>query len=172
MSAATSQALLLRLQQLEDVEQIKRLKYRYFRSMDTGDFETLQSLYTDDIRVDYIGGTYRWQMEGRRNLIEAQMEAFNSEAIGCHTGHHPEIDILSDTMATGIWYMTDIFMNFRAKTVFYGSALYRDTYEKINNVWKIKVTTYKRIYEQAESMETMPNITFSQLAERLRAQQQ
>jgi len=168
MSADINQSLLLRLQQLEDVEQIKRLKYRYFRSMDTGDFDTLQMLYTDDIKVDYIGGSYRWQMEGRKNLIDAQIASFNSEAIGCHTGHHPEIDILSDTMATGIWYMTDIFMDFRKKTVFHGSALYRDTYEKINGIWKIKITTYKRIYEQAENMETMPNITFSQLAEKLR----
>lgn len=166
MNALSNEELTRRLLRLESIEQIKRVKYRYFRAMDSGDFASLDDLYTDDIEVDYIGGTYRWQLQGKQQLLQAQAAAFNAEAIGCHSGHHPEIDIIDDNSAVGVWYMTDIFMNFRERTVHYGSAIYRDNYARIDDRWKIKRTAYKRVYEQVEALETMPNVTFSMLREK------
>lgn len=148
-----------RLQRMEDIEAIKRLKYRYFRGIDTADVELLSELFTDDIEVDYIGGTYRWQVKGREALIQQIIGSFNPEAVGCHTGHHPEIDIVSENEATGIWYLTDIFINLREKLTTTGSALYRDRYERVDGVWKIKVTTYKRVYEQNEPFEKAPSLS-------------
>jgi hypothetical protein len=166
MTTLSNEELTQRLLQLEDIEQIKRVKYRYFRAMDTGNFDVLEQLYTDDIEVDYIGGTYRWQLKGKNELLAAQRASFNAEAVGCHNGHHPEIDIVDATTATGMWYMTDVFMDFKAGDVYYGSAIYRDTYKKVNGVWKLSRTTYKRVYEQKETPAVMPNITFSMLAEK------
>jgi hypothetical protein len=62
--------------------------------------------------------------------------------------------------------MTDVFMDFKAGDVYYGSAIYRDTYKKVDGVWKLSRTTYKRVYEQKETPAVMPNITFSMLAEK------
>lgn len=166
MSSLSNEELTRRLLRLEDIEQIKRVKYRYFRAMDSGDFSVLEGLYAEDIEVDYIGGTYRWQLKGRQQLLDAQAASFNANAVGCHTGHHPEIDILTPTTAIGTWYMTDIFMKFDDKTVHYGSAIYRDDYVKVDGVWKISRTRYKRVYEQMERLEKMPAITFSMLAEK------
>jgi hypothetical protein len=162
----SNEELTRRLLCLEDIEQIKRVKYRYFRAMDSGDFRTLEDLYMDDVEVDYIGGTYRWELKGKQELIAAQTASFNAEAVGCHNAHHPEIDILSPTTATGTWYMTDIFMDFKLGAVYYGSAIYRDNYTKVDGVWKISRTTYKRVYEQKETPDKMPAITFSMLAEK------
>lgn len=135
---------------LEDIELIRRLKYKYWRCIDTGDIAGLRELFTEDVKVDYIGGTYRWQLEGREAMLKTIAESFNPQAIGCHTGHHPEIDVLTDTTARGIWYLTDVFINLRTNSLTTGSALYRDEYVKEGGAWRIKVTTYERLYERVE----------------------
>ena len=100
---------------LEDIEKIRQLKYRYWRSIDTGDIAALEELFTEDVRVDYIGGSYRWQMQGRDKIIESIAQSFHANAVACHTGHHPEIEVLTDTTATGTWYLTDVFINLAEK---------------------------------------------------------
>ena len=46
------------LQQLSDLEDIKQLKHRYFRSIDTGNELELASVFTEDVTIDYRGGGY------------------------------------------------------------------------------------------------------------------
>ncbi len=54
------------LQKLLDIEEIKNLKHRYFRAIDMADFDLLDSIFTEDITVDYRGGTYRWESQGNK----------------------------------------------------------------------------------------------------------
>jgi len=61
----------------------------------------------------------------------------------------PEISVDGDT-ATGIWYLQDIFINLEDNTRLTGSALYTDTYKKINGEWKIFDTRYKRLFEELQ----------------------
>ncbi len=149
---------------LEDIELIKRLKYKYWRCIDMGDVASLRDSLTEDMRVDYKGGTYRWQMTGRDQILAAIAASFNSNGVGCHTGHHPEIDVLTDTTATGLWYLTDIFINLKEKVRTTGSALYKDKYVKIAGLWRIAESTYERVYEQVESFTEAPNLTAHWLA--------
>ena len=65
-----------------------------------------------------------------------------------HTAHHPEIEVLSETKATGKWYLQDILYNFDLGSVTQGTALYEDTYIKINGQWLIQHSEYDRIWEQ------------------------
>ncbi len=143
---------------LEDIELIRRVKYRYWRCIDTGDVEGLRDILTEDLKVDYVGGTYRWQVQGREAFLQAVAQSFNANAIACHTGHHPEIDVLSDTTAKGTWYLTDVFINLVTKQVTTGSALYRDEYVKIDGAWRIRVTTYERLYEIVEPFTDLSKI--------------
>ena len=154
----------LRLARLEDIEAIKQLKHRYFRSIDRRDTETLTALLTEDVEIDYEGATYRWQMQGRDGLIAALYAAFDPQSVACHTGHHPEITIVSGTEATGLWYLTDFMIKRARKEITSGSALYCDTYLKTEVGWQIARSTYKRIYEIVEAYETEPNITYAYLA--------
>jgi len=156
--------LAARVERLENIEAIQRLKYRYFRSIDTADIAQLHHLFADDISVDYEGGSYRWIVNGKAELIEALTNSFHSRAIAQHTGHHPEIEIQSPTDATGLWYLTDIFLNLETQHATIGSALYRDTYRKEHGQWKIARTTYTRIYEQSMPITEDPHIIFSRLA--------
>lgn len=144
---------------LEDIELIRRLKYKYWRLMDMGDIAAMRELFTEDVQVDYIGGSYRWQMQGREKILASIAGSFNANAVACHTGHHPEIDVLTDTTATGIWYLTDVFINLAEKVRTTGSAVYRDKYLKAQGQWRIAESVYQRVYEEVESFDEPPKLT-------------
>ena len=156
--------LLARVQRLEDIEAIKRLKYRYFRAIDTADIENLAPLLTDDIAVNYKGGAYHWVVTGKAAVLEAIATGFHNRALAQHTGHHPEIDITSPDTANGLWYLTDSFINLDSLLVTQGSALYRDSYVKQGEEWKIAMSSYTRVYELVDTLAKAPNVTFSLLA--------
>ncbi|HUA89401.1 MAG TPA: nuclear transport factor 2 family protein, partial [Steroidobacteraceae bacterium] len=81
-----------------------------------------------------------------------------------HTGHHPEIDVLTDTTATGIWYLTDVFINLAEKVRTTGSAIYRDKYLKQQGQWRIAESVYERMYEEVEAYTEAPRLTAHWLA--------
>ncbi|MDZ4077966.1 MULTISPECIES: nuclear transport factor 2 family protein [Hydrocarboniphaga] len=149
---------------LEDLELIRRLKYRYCRCIDTANFDELRGLFVEDASVCYVGGTYRFEAQGRDSILDALGYAFHAEAIALHHVNHPEIDFVSDTEATGVWYLKDWFLDLRNKIITDGSALYRDTYVKRDGEWLIKRATYERIYEIVTPFEQAPNITAHWLA--------
>jgi hypothetical protein len=160
----TDQNIAARLERLEAIEDIKQLKHRYFRSIDRRDTDTLVTLFTPDVEIDYEGGTYRWQLQGRDELVSALYASFDPRSVACHTGHHPEITIVSPTRATGLWYLTDFMIKRELKEITTGSALYADTYAKTEDGWKIAKSTYKRIYEIVDHYEKEPNLTYAYLS--------
>ncbi len=152
------------LQQLEDLELIKRLKYAYCRCIDTANIEELKTLLTEDASVNYQGGSYTFQTEGRDKIIEAIRYAFHADAIAVHNVNHPEIDFVSDSEATGIWYLKDWFLDLHHKIITDGTALYRDRYVKQNGRWLIAHASYTRLYEIVTPVTETPNITAHYLA--------
>jgi len=147
------------IQLLMDIEAIKQLKHAYFRCIDTANLEELGTLFHEDVTVHFIGGTYEWQVQGRKDYLHNIGYSFNKESIGHHNGHQPEIQILSETEATGIWYLADHMwiLNHNAKT--YGTAIYWDRYEKVDGHWLIRETRYERLYEINEQMTERPALS-------------
>jgi hypothetical protein len=135
------------LQQLTDLEDIKVLKHRYFRGIDTADMTLLASLFTLDIDCEYRGGTYKVALKGRSAMLEFLANAFHSGAAAMHHGHMPEITLTGDNSATGIWYLEDIFINVETGTYTSGTAIYRDHYRREGGVWKLSCTEYDRVME-------------------------
>jgi hypothetical protein len=148
---------------LEDIEHIKRLKYRYCRCIDTANIAELKELFTEDASVCYVGGSYRFEAQGRDKILEALEYAFHSQAIAFHHVNHPEIDVTGDK-ATGTWYLKDWFLDLKNKVITDGSALYKDTYVKRGGRWLIQRATYERIYEIVTPVTDVPNITAHYLA--------
>ncbi|SFF26465.1 SnoaL-like domain-containing protein [Fontimonas thermophila] len=149
---------------LEDLEQIRRLKYAYCRCIDTANIAELKTLFTEDASVRYQGGSYLFEAQGRDRILEALENAFHAEAIALHHVNHPEIDFVSPSEATGVWYLKDWFCDLRHKIITEGSALYRDTYVKRDGRWWIQRATYERIYEIVTPLTQTPNITAHWLA--------
>lgn len=147
------------IQRLMDIEAIKQLKHAYFRCVDTCNLEELGSLFHDDVQVRFKGGGYEWNLDGREEYVNNIGMAFSREAVGHHNAHHPEIQILSDTEATGIWYLADNMWILNHNAFTHGTALYWDRYIKENGRWLIKDTNYERIYEINETLEERPNLS-------------
>jgi hypothetical protein len=147
------------IQRLMDLEAIRQLKYAYFRCVDTANLEELATLFHDDVTVNFIGGTYEWNVQGKQDYVNNIAMAFSKEAVGQHNAHHPEIQLLSETEATALWYLEDNMwiLNHNART--FGTALYRDHYLKVDGKWLIKDTRYERIFEINEQLEAKPPLS-------------
>jgi hypothetical protein len=134
------------VQRLMDMEAIRQLKHAYFRCIDSANFEELATLFHPDVLVHFKGGSYEWKLRGRDEYLASIQKSFTTKAIGHHNGHQPEIQILSPSEATGIWYLAD---NMWIQPSFFttGTALYWDRYVKEDGRWLIRETRYERLYE-------------------------
>lgn len=146
------------IQRLMDIEAIKQLKHAYFRCVDTCNLEELATLFHEDVQVRFKGGGYEWNLNGREEYVSNIGAAFSREAVGQHNAHHPEIQILSPTEATGMWYLADHMWILNHNALTYGTALYWDRYVKENGRWLIRETNYERIYEINEVLTERPKL--------------
>ncbi len=147
------------IQRLMDIEAIKQLKHAYFRCVDTCNLDELGTLFHADVAVCFKGGGYEWNLNGRDEYVKNIGMSFSSEAIGHHNAHHPEIQILSDTEATGLWYLADHMWILNHNALTYGTALYWDRYVKEDGRWLIRETNYERVYEINETLEGRPKLS-------------
>ncbi|HYD48118.1 MAG TPA: nuclear transport factor 2 family protein [Terriglobales bacterium] len=139
---------------LEQIEAIKRLKYRYFRCLDCKDWETLAECFTADATVAYDSG--KFSFSGRSEVMGFLRGALGSrEVISLHQGHHPEVEI-SGEIATGIWYLEDYLIFVPTNTRIRGAGFYRDEYLCEGGVWKIKHTGYVRSFEEIQDGNATP----------------
>jgi hypothetical protein len=153
------------LQQLSDLEEIRTLKHRYFRCIDTANEVELGTLFTDDVTIDLRGGGYRAQLQGRQNMVDFIGSVFNSDIIALHQGHMPEIHFTGSDSAEGTWYLEDRFINPERATDTIGSAIYRDIYLRVGSEWKIAHSEYDRIFEVVSPIDPKMEITSHMLAQ-------
>jgi len=132
---------------LSEIESIRQLKYAYFRLLDLKRFTELGDLLTEDATTAYQSGELR--QNGRQAIVAFLQESLGDPGIvTMHNGHHPEIVLTSDTTATGKWYLEDRVIVPAHDFALHGTALYEDTYAKVDGVWRIAHTGYERIYEE------------------------
>lgn len=152
------------LQQLSDLEEIRQLKARYFRCIDTGAEAELATLFTEDVTIDLKGGGYRLQVSGRQEMVNFIGSSFNSDIIAMHQGHTPEIELVSADDARGTWYLQDRFINPLQGTDTSGSSLYYDTYRRTAEGWKIASSEYERVFEEVRPIAPNAQLTAHMLA--------
>ncbi|MEY4375891.1 MAG: hypothetical protein RJB26_441 [Pseudomonadota bacterium] len=152
------------LQQLSDLEEIKQLKHRYFRCLDTGNETELATVFIEDVAIDYRGGGYRATIHGRQDMLDFIGSAFNSDVVAQHHGHCPEIAFTGPDTATGLWYLEDRFIDPIRQEDTIGTALYRDCYVRTTEGWKIARSEYDRVYEITRPIPSEERLTFHLLA--------
>lgn len=140
------------------IEQIKQLKARYFRSIDTCNVELLKTVLTDDVSIRFDSPTYQFELKGADAALDFYRNAFTHRKFGMHNGHTPEISVEGEH-ASGLWYLNDIFINLDDNTLLNGSAIYEDHYIKVEGQWRIQRTGYKRLLEMIEPLNPQLNIT-------------
>ena len=135
-SVADAGSLAQLVQKLWDIEQIKQLKARYFRLIDTKDWEAWRDVFTEDC-IHHLPQEANRPPVGNAEYLE-QIPNYLAEALTVHHGHMPEITILSDTEAEGIWSMFDYVLNPGQATGIKGYGHYYETYRKgADGCWRI-----------------------------------
>ena len=133
---------------MDDVEEIKKLKARYFRSLDAKDWELYASVFAEDCLVDLrtAGGEL---YEGRAAFVAYASSLTLVQSV--HHGHMPEIDMINATTATGVWGLEDYNL-WEDGSQNHGWGHYLETYEKVGGRWAIKTMklSYLRIDRPTE----------------------
>jgi hypothetical protein len=140
-----------RIQELLDIEAIKQLKARYFRFLDTKEFGKMRPLFTEDASLyfdddaQFFGGAPGGKAtpEG----VISRLTEYLGPAQSVHHGHMPEIEVLGDGKARGIWAMVD-YVEFRSephRQGIEGYGHYHEEYRKEDGVWKISSMRLTRL---------------------------
>ena len=122
------------IEELQAIEDIKRLKARYCRLVDLNRRAELRDLFTDDIEYEFKG----WRKGQGADSFAGSAEDF-ADRRSFHRVSMPDIEILSETSARGIWAMVDI-IEYPASTGKAGSrgyGWYHEEYRKVDGRWRI-----------------------------------
>jgi uncharacterized protein (TIGR02246 family) len=128
---------------MDDLEAIKQLKARYFRTMDTKDWAGMREVFADDVVVDTTdsgGGVVTGADEFMAFLRETL-----ADVVTVHHGHTPEIELTSPTTATGIWAMQDV-LRWPNGGRLHGYGHYHETYELVDGAWRIRTSKLTRLH--------------------------
>ena len=143
---------------LADIEAIKQLKARYFRLLDEKRWDALRGLFSEDFRGVFAGPHPDIQYAGPDEMIAALREALgerdaDSAVPTVHHGHMPEIRLLDEDSAEGVWSMMDIVA--LPGAAFRGYGHYHDRYVRIDGAWRIQRTQLRRLHiESTEAPES------------------
>jgi hypothetical protein len=128
---------------LAHIESIKQLKARYFRFVDGKQWDALRDVFTDDLKFYFESPV--------PTLASADsFVAFISErlatAVSVHQGHMPEISIVDDSNATGVWAMYDWVDDPDHSRAFQGYGHYHERYRRgPDGNWRISELRLERI---------------------------
>ncbi len=135
------------LEKLLAIEAIKHLKARYFRYLDTKQWDQLPTVFTDDMQV--ISHTGEVWMSGGEAFAESLQNSLQ-HSVSCHQGFTAEIDIIDEVNAKGIWAMQDVIewedrhpREGWKSIVGYGH--YHETYQRVKGDWLIATLSLHRL---------------------------
>jgi hypothetical protein len=144
------------VERLAAIDEIRQVKAKYFRGVDTGDGDLVRSILAEDCVLDYRGGCTdpltgvdyvpptNTVLRGREAWPAGQ---YDTGMVSVHQGHTAEIEVTSATTASAIWSMTDRlhFPPGAPYSIMTGYGHYHETYEKTDGTWKIKSTRLTRL---------------------------
>ncbi len=136
-------------ERLMAIEEIKQVKARYFRCMDTKDWAGFTAVFAPDASADYTPASVNssdWKATGAANVV-ALVRRVVEPAVSIHHGHMAEVEVTSPTSARAIFAMEDLIFwpeGLRHKTM-HGWGHYHETYEKVGGKWLIKTLKLTRL---------------------------
>ena len=128
------------------IEEIRQLKARYFRCLDTKDWDGFAAVFAAQGVLDHRSAEMDHAVTGAQAIADSVAEAVR-DAITVHHGHMSEIEVLSPTSARGIWAMEDKLWwpeGFPIKAI-HGYGHYHEEYECVEGEWKISVNRLTRL---------------------------
>ena len=125
----------------DDLEAIRQLKARYFRTLDQKDWDGYRAVFTEDVAIDVSDDAPDGRFTGTDAYL-AMLEPVLGSATTVHRGGQPEIAVDGDT-ATGIWAMEDRLW-FPDGPSLRGWGWYEETYRRTDGGWRIASMRLRR----------------------------
>jgi SnoaL-like domain len=159
-------------EQLLELEALRQLKSRYFRLLDTKQWDDMRLQFTDDCVYEGTSAPFP-----DADAFIAAMKVNHARTRTVHHGHMPELVLQSDTTARGIWAMTDYVTwdgpsPLTRSTIredqwgFLGFGYYQEEYRKEDGLWKIarlRLTRLRVDMLVGEPAQITPNMLGPQL---------
>lgn len=140
------------------LEEIRRLKYRYARTLDLKLWDEFADTFTEDATGAYgtkaVGTALNFS--SRDEIVGYMRNALGPEIITVHMCSQPEIDIYGDE-AAGTWCFQDTVIVPEHRVMITGSAFYEDRYRREDGVWRISHVGYTRTWEASLSFDDLPS---------------
>jgi len=136
-----------------DIAEIKQVKYRYLRALDTKNWDEFADTLTEDVTGDYdasLGEEHHFT--DRDSLVEFMRSSMPANVLTEHRVTHPEIALDGDE-ASATWYLQDRVIVPDFNFMLIGAAFYHDKYRRTSDGWKISATAYDRTYDATMSLE-------------------
>ena len=130
-----------RVQELEAILAIQHLKHTYLNACDAKDVQAMIGTFViSDCKIDYGPvGSFTNRDDLAKVFQEAACHDFMLES---HHAHNPIIEIIDATHASGHWSLTYNLINTDTSSITTLQGEYHDAYQKIDNQWLIKETTF------------------------------
>ncbi len=130
------------VEELAEIEAIKRLRIAYSHYFDGQQVDDLVDLFTEDAVCEF-GPDYGGDWVGK-DAIRANFEQW-SQAEGpqygvMHAVTNPLIRLIDDTTAHGRWYLLDLRTTEGVENPLILFGIYDDVYRKIFGQWRIQRT--------------------------------
>ena len=142
---------------LVEIERIRQLKARYFRLMDSKQWEEWSRVFCEDGVLDATqeGSPILYGRKALLEFLPPVLEGVKS----VHHGHMSEIEITGPDTATGTWSMEDhLWWPAEAGGRYlWGTGWYFEQYRKDpDGEWRIKELKLRRIRVEVDGKRTFP----------------
>ena len=134
---------------IEDIEEIRKLKARYFRLLDQQDWQGVSEVFAPDALIDVssstVSGSGRGVYSGRDSFVATVAKLLDG-AVTVHHGHAEEIELTGADSASGVWAMEDRlwFPEGSPVRTVWGAGWYEEEYERVDGRWRIKRMVLRR----------------------------
>ncbi|PRX27340.1 SnoaL-like protein [Paraburkholderia sp. BL18I3N2] len=141
------------VERLLAIEEVRLLKARYFRFLDTKDENSLASVFASDATLDMSEGSGGAAdpsavIHGAEQIARFILSALKG-ATTVHQGSMPEIAVLTGNRAMAVWAMHDLLQwNEQSSMPFQrlvGYGHYQDSYRCIGGRWFIETSKLTRL---------------------------
>jgi hypothetical protein len=149
------------LARLLAIEEIRNLKSRYFRCLDTRDWDGMAQVFCRDAVFDCTEGMVLHPLDGPSDAAAGPVKRGREEIMAwisdsfatrtcVHHGHGHEVTVDSETEAHGVIAMEDyIQAGDRQTRLIHAAGHYHERYRFEDGAWRIAATKLTRLFRFA-----------------------
>jgi hypothetical protein len=147
------------IEQLLAIEEIRRLKARYWRFVDTKRWPEFGELFAPD--AHFLDHAAQFGAEGAEAIRDKIAGALDP-TFSVHTGHQSEIDVDDDEHARGIWTLEDYLVfppgEVTPEAPYAGASLrgwghYVEAYVKLDGAWRFQTIDLYRLRVEVQTLQ-------------------